>query len=145
MEKIAVYGTLKKWWLWHKVMWKAWAQYIKDDYIEIESIRNVISQDSCDFGHEYPHIIFRAGTGKYVFVEVYEVPCDSLIKHVDTLEEYTWAEGDPYTRKKIHTQSGEELWVYDSNWEIIHDEEDFFTWEKDSHRYYSWQDKNLWK
>lgn len=137
--KIAVYGTLKKWGFWHSCMENSQAKYISWDYIEVQSLKNIVSHDGSDSWHSYPHIIFRSGTGKFIYVEIYEIGREMLEKYIDPLEEYTGSSSDPYTRKQLKTQSGEEVWVYDSQWESWADLEVFFEKEDAWKRYYNWK------
>lgn len=107
--------------------------------MEVQSLKNIVSHDGSDSWHSYPHIIFQSGTGKFIYVEIYEIGREMLEKYIDPLEEYTDSSSDPYTRKQLKTQSGEEVWVYDSQWESWKDLEVFFEKEEAWKRYYNWK------
>lgn len=138
MEKIAVYGTLKRWWFWHHLVQKANAEFICDDYIEIEGIRSV-KWDSWD--RSYPHVVLGKNTQKFLRVEIFSISLAAIKQYIDPVEEYTWSSNDPYIRKKNVTLWWIEVWWYNSNWSVWNDTENFFThqdWEK---RFYDWEDK----
>lgn len=111
-ELVAVYGSLKRGYGNHRVMEMARGKYKgvgvtqKDEFI----------MD----GHGYPYIV-RAPKNKMrrrVLVEVYEVPKDGLIHHLDVLE------GHPHfykrEKEKIRMENGEVLdaWIYIYNGDI---------------------------
>ena len=110
-ELVAVYGSLKKGYGNHRVMEMANGRYVgvgvtqKDEFI----------MD----GHGYPYII-RAKDNplkRRVLVEVYEVPKEGLLRHLDSLE------GHPHfykrEKEKIRMENGDVvdawLYIYQSN------------------------------
>ena len=145
MEKVAVYGTLKKWWLWHNLLQQAKPKYIWLRDIEILSIRNIKSDYKGNIDRYYPHIIFKKGTWKFLSTELYEISLEMIKKYLDPLEEYTWFESDPYTRKIVKTALWENVWVYDSNWEAWNDTDIFFTHQNSQGLFYNWTENNIWK
>jgi len=124
---------------------RAGAKFLKSDYVEISSMRNIVSTTGSDTGRCYPHIIFERGTNKYVYVEIYELSIEDIVKYIDPIEEFTGKDGDPYTRQKFLTQSWVEAFVYNSNWGIWYDLENYFGFEENNQRFYNWQDTNIWK
>ena len=138
MEKIAVYGTLKRWGFWHQLMVQAGAKYLHNDYIEFQSLHHAKSDDIWEEDRYYPHVIMWTWTWKFLFVEVYEIPMENMRKYIDELEEYTGGENDPYTRKICETLWGVQVWWYDSNWDAGDDEDNYFTHIQENSKYHNW-------
>lgn len=134
MNKVAVYGTLKKGFGNHRVMEKAQGKFIKEDYVEINHLW------TCGF----PMVKFvKEGdtpSNKWLKVEIYEVDDKGVTWPLDRLEGYTeGSDWNLYNRIKTLSLSWEEVSVY----EIVNDNnnviENYFVEEKDGKLLYDWK------
>ena len=125
--RVAVYGTLKRWYGNHSVMIQAWGELIATDDIEFESIKDVW----------YPCIKFKEWTNKFIQVEIYEVQDREPL---DWLEWYTeWDPNNLYNLKEVTTAKWDKVFIYEYNWDIEDQSDDFYVDNFWWARYYFWK------
>ena len=126
MNLIAVYGTLKRKFGNHVCMESAHWEYVKDSYVEFSK---------CTWSW-YPMAKFEVGTDRLLKVELYNVPKEWILNHLDRLEWHPTF----YTRKGVVTSDWDECTIY----EIASDIQDTSEqWKEESdpeipETYYEW-------
>ena len=134
MEKIAVYGTLKTWWFWHKLLKDERVKYNKNDFVSFELLENEKGEQST-----YPKVSFSKNTSTYLQVEIYNTDISFIEEVLDVLEWYipknSW---NMYERIMINTLSWEKVWVYHSVYIKADSKDSYFIWEKEWKKYFNW-------
>lgn len=124
MTHIAVYGTLKKGFGNHYILWKS--KKILDDFVEFERMS----------GNGFPRGKFQEGTNKFVHVEIYEVD-EPTERRCDQLE---WVAHNFYRRKEVKTLSGLDVIIYEICAEVWDESQKFFTHSDDTGKtFYDWK------
>jgi len=129
INKVAVYGTLKKAYANHSSMVSAGGEYIGKDYIQIERV------DCCGF----PMVKLSDSSKKWLEVEVYNVSLHWIEWPLDTLEWYTpWSTYNLYHRVKTITKNWAEVWVYEIERDVDDKSEDYFTHKEGEDLFFTW-------
>lgn len=130
--RVGVYWTLKEWYWNHWVMKRARGDYIKKDFIQVDSLDDVW----------FPRIKVSNDSNKWLSVEIYDVDKDWL-QQLDWLEWYTESATDNhYNRIKVKTKLGEEISVYEIVDDIYDILDDFKLSENWDEKFYNWTDKD---
>lgn len=122
---IAVYGTLKKQYWNHAVMQSAKWEFIKEDYVPLDSI---------DWWW-FPVATFKDDSNHFLKVELYKVPREWVENYLDRLEWHPTF----YYRKDIKTLSWEDATIYEINRAVSDRKNDFFTHEEWDKKFYEWK------
>lgn len=134
LNKVGVYGTLKKAFWNHRCMERAEGVFVREDYVQIKSLWSC-GYPMAKFVHEW-----EENTNKWLKIEVYNVDDTWVTGALDSLEGYTpWSRYNLYDRIVVPSLSGEDISVY----EICSNEtniiENYFVEEKDGKLLYNWK------
>ena len=134
IDTVAVFGTLKKglsnYWSMQRANW----EFVWIDYVEVDGL------EDCGF----PMVTFKKWSGKWLEVELYNVPIEGIEWPLDSLEGYT--PNSPYNlynRVKIETKWGRTVWIYEIVRPIKDELETFYKFNEWEDLFYKWGEQNF--
>jgi len=129
IDRVAVYGTLKKGFSNHRMMTLARGEYQWKDYVQFNKM------GTCWF----PMLKFSKNSNKWLEVEIYNVPITGIEWPLDGLEWYVPnSEYNLYNRIKVETKSGKKVWVYEIEEDIEDVSDNYFIEKKNNDLLYIW-------
>ena len=134
IDKVWVYGTLKRnYWNYGSMKRAGW-EYKGKDYVQFDKI------DSCGF----PMIKLSEESNKWLEVEVFNVSIHWIEWPLDSLEWYTpGSDYNLYNRVKTKTRSGDEIWIYEIDRDIVDKSEDYYTHNEGEDLFFNWTQEDF--